>query len=60
MIISSRHYFTFHSTAVVVAAHDDVLHPEVSDSVLQNSMRIQISGRNKVPDVTVDENFARL
>ena len=42
-----------------MSSYDDVLHTEVSDSVLKHSMSIQISGRDKVSNVSMDENLSR-
>ena len=41
-----------------MTSDDNVLNTEVSNCVLQNSVCVKVSGRNKVPDVAMDEDLS--
>ena len=47
-----------HRTAVVVAGDDDVLNEEVSDSVLEHGVGVEVGGGDLVADVAVHEHLA--
>ena len=46
-----------HSTAPIVPAHDDVLHLEHIDSVLQNGETVEVGMDDEICHVSVDEEF---
>src|SRR5690606_24738249 len=49
-----------HAATAVVAAHDDVLHFQYSDSELEHRERVQVGVGQDVGDVAVHEHFARI
>lgn len=49
---------TYYSPAAVVSGDDNLLNIQVPHRVLQDSVRIQIRGRNKIPKITVHEYFS--
>ena len=48
-----------HAAAAVVAAHDDVLHPQHVDGVLEHGEAVEVGVDDDVGDVAVHEHLAR-